>query len=62
MSEAFQSSATVVKNDPRLFKLTPVRVVRPFCIKGVKQEPESIISIPLHVAIEMRAIGKVEII
>lgn len=48
------------KNDPRLFQLVPVKVLKPFFAIGVRLEPGTITTLPRHVVSEMQAIGKAE--
>ncbi|HAS18010.1 MAG TPA: hypothetical protein DD641_00835 [Deltaproteobacteria bacterium] len=51
------------KNDPRLFEKIKVKVIRPFYIDGVLQTPEmGIVLIARHIAEDMLAIKKVELI
>jgi hypothetical protein len=36
------------------------RVLRAFCLRGVRQEVGSELDLPRHIAMELRALGKVE--
>jgi len=58
----FLRSAPLPKNDPVLF--TPVRckVLKSFCVAGKPTQPDEIVSLPWHLAMDMLAIKKVELI
>lgn len=48
--------------DPRLFEPTRVRVLRPFCVAGKRCEVGTETSVPYHIALDLKAIGKCELI
>ncbi len=50
------------KNDPALFRPVRVRVVRPFCVGGQRQEIGSTVTLPKHDADSMVAIKRAEYI
>lgn len=47
-------------NDPKLFKPTRCRVLKSFCVSGKPMLPGQEISLPWHLAMDMKAIQKVE--
>ncbi len=48
--------------DPRLFTPTKVRVIQPFSVKGQRMEIGAQCEVPYHTAVDLRAIGKCELI
>ncbi len=48
--------------DPKLFAPTKVRVLRPFCVAGSRCEIGTEVSVPYHVALDLRNIGKAELV
>lgn len=46
--------------DPKLFQLTRVKVIRPFCVMGRRVEIGAEVAVPYHIALDLRAIGKAE--
>jgi len=48
--------------DDRLFAPTKVRVLRPFCVKGKRCEIGTVTEVAYHVALDLKAIGKAELI
>ncbi len=48
--------------DPRLFKLVKVRVLRPFCVAGKRVEIGAETTVPYHVARDLAASKKCEIL
>lgn len=48
--------------DPKLFRLVKVRVLRPFCVAGKRVEIGAETEVPYHVALDLAAIGKCEIL
>lgn len=49
------------KNDPSLFEMVEVKVLKPFFVLRVRMETGFVVQLPRHLALEMEAIGKVEI-
>lgn len=48
--------------DKKLFQLVKVRVLRPFCVAGKRVEIGAEVEIPYHVAQDLKAIGKAEMV
>ncbi|MDR4469831.1 MAG: hypothetical protein MRJ68_16300 [Nitrospira sp.] len=48
--------------DPKWFAATRVRVLRPFCVAGKRCEIGTETQVPYHVALDLKAIGKAELI
>lgn len=48
--------------DPMLFEPTKVRVLRAFCVGGQRQEPGAEVTVPFHVAKDLEAMGKVQLV
>lgn len=48
--------------DPKLFAPTRVRVLLPFCVAGSRCEIGTEVSVPYHVALDLRNIGKAELV
>lgn len=48
--------------DPRLFRLVKVRVLKPFCVAGKRVEIGAETEVPYHVARDLEAVGKCEIL
>lgn len=48
--------------DPKLFQPVTVRVVRPFCVRGRRLEIGEEVDIAYHVAIDLKAMGKAELL
>ena len=49
-------------NDPALFAPTRCKVIRSFCIAGRPTQPGEIVSLPWHLAMDMKSLGKIEFI
>jgi hypothetical protein len=58
----FGRNEPVPLNPPHLVAPTRVKVLRAFCIKGKRVEPGSTVTIQFHLAKELEAIGKVELV
>ena len=50
------------KQDPELFKLVPVRVLKPFCIGGQAQEVGTTVRVERHVAVGLVSLKKAELL
>jgi hypothetical protein len=61
-SRAAGDFAPTPKNDPRLLKPVKVRVLRPFCVRGARVEPDQVLELPRHDATSLAAIGKLQIL
>lgn len=48
--------------DPKLFRLVKVRALRPFCVAGKRVEVGAEAEVPYHVALDLVAIKKCEIL
>ncbi len=59
---AFLNKPLPPTNDPRLFVPTKVLVLRPFMVKTTAVLPGEVVEIPYHVARDMIAIGKAELV
>jgi hypothetical protein len=55
-------SLPLPQNDPELFKLVPVRVLVPFCIRGERQEVGAVVRIERHLAEGLQSLGKAELV
>jgi len=49
------------RNNPRLFELVQVRVLRAFCIRGERIEPGKLVELERHLAESLASIGKVQL-
>ena len=50
-------------NPPEIMKPTRCKVLKPtFCVKGKQVQVDSIIVMPLHEALGMKSLGKVEFV
>lgn len=49
-------------NDPALFAPVRCKVIKSFCVSGKPLQPGEEVSLPWHLAQDMKALGKVEII
>ncbi len=50
------------KNDPKLLRLVRVRVLHSFCVAGAALEIGAEATIEFHVARDMQALGKAELL
>ena len=50
------------KNDPKLFVPTRCKVLRAFYISGKPAQPGEVVSLPWHVAMDMKTLNKVQLI
>ncbi len=48
-----------LRQDPRLFELVKAQVLRPFCIRGIRQEVGVEVMLERHVAHGLQTVGKV---
>ena len=56
-------SAPLPVNPPEIMKPTRCKVLKPtFCVKGKQVQVDSIIVMPLHEALGMKSLGKVEFV
>ena len=58
----FLRTSALPVNDPGLFTPVRCRVLKSFCVSGKPQQIGQEISLPYHLALDMQAIGKIEII
>ena len=54
--------APAPKQDPKLFEEIAVKVLKPFYVSGKIVTKDAVVRIPRHLAIDLRAIGKVELV
>lgn len=51
-----------IRLDPKWVTPTSVKVLRPFCVKGQRQEAGTVVSVPFTTAMDLVALRKAELV
>jgi hypothetical protein len=54
--------APTPENPPHLMRPIKIRVLRAFCVQGMPQAPDTVLSLPRYVAQDMIALKKAELV